>query len=204
MFIGSTLGRIAVTRARAEAVIAQLDSRLKNSERELRTGAADRDRTAALTDECASLVGIARGWGAEYFPNFGAGGGELRRARDLVPQVELAAGAEVAAADSLDGKDFVDFGELTDLVDLRAYMVSEEQNQLMLDARRRQHARHGVQTPTEHQKAVGALGNQTHLTGCVTTSQTAYEQQKMPEIRFSPSFPPFTAPLKEVNWSTRR
>ena len=49
MFIGSTLGRIAVTRARAEAVIAQLDSRLKNSERELRTGAADRDpRTAAL------------------------------------------------------------------------------------------------------------------------------------------------------------
>ena len=61
--------------------------------------------------------------------------------------------------------------------------------------------RHGVQTPTEHQKAVGALGNQTHLTGCVTTSQTPYEQQKMPEIRFSPSFPPFTAPLKEVNWS---
>ena len=57
MFIGSTLGRIAVTRARAEAVIAQLDSRLKTSERELRTGAADRDRTAALTDECASLVG---------------------------------------------------------------------------------------------------------------------------------------------------
>ena len=77
MFIGSTLGRIAVTRARAEAVIAQLDSRLKSSERELRTGAADRDRTAALTDECASLVGIARGWGADYFPNFGAGGGEL-------------------------------------------------------------------------------------------------------------------------------
>ena len=120
MFIGSTLGRIAVTRARAEAVIAQLDSRLKNSERELRTGAADRDRTAALTDECASLVGIARGWGADYFPNFGAGGGELRRARDLVPQVELAVGAEIAAADSLDGKDFVDFGELTDLVDLRS------------------------------------------------------------------------------------
>ena len=97
MFIGSTLGRIAVTRARAEAVIAQLDSRLKNSERELRTGAADRDRTAALTDECASLVGIARGWGADYFPNFGAGGGELRHTRDLLPQVELAAGAEVAA-----------------------------------------------------------------------------------------------------------
>ena len=48
------------------------------------------------------------------------------------------------------------------------------------------------------------MGNQTHLTGCVTTSQTPYEQQKMPEIRFSPSFPPFTAPLKEVNWSTRR
>ena len=63
---------------------------------------------------------------------------------------------------------------------------------------------HGVQTPTDHQKAVGALGNQTHLTGCVTTSQTAYEQQKMPEIRFSPSFPPFTAPLKEVNSSRRR
>ena len=120
MFIGSTLGRIAVTRARAEAVIAQLDSRLKNSERELRTGAADRDRTTALTDECASLVGIARGWGADYFPNFGAGGGELRRARDLVPQVELAAGAEVTAADSLDGKDVVDFCELTDLVDLRS------------------------------------------------------------------------------------
>ena len=39
MFIGSTLGRLAVTRSRAEAVIAQLDSRLKNSERELRTGA---------------------------------------------------------------------------------------------------------------------------------------------------------------------
>ena len=115
MFIGSTLGRIAVTRARAEAVIAQLDSRLKNSERELRTGAADRDRTAALTDECASLVGIARGWGADYFPNFGAGGGELRRARDLVPQVELAAGAEVTAADSLDGKDVVDFCELAEV-----------------------------------------------------------------------------------------
>ena len=60
---------------------------------------------------------------------------------------------------------------------------------------------HGVQTPTDCQKAVGAVGNQTHLTGCVTTSQTPYEQQKMPEIRFSPSFPPFTAPLKEVNWS---
>ena len=89
MFIGSTLGRIAVTRARAEAVIAQLDSRLKNSERELRTGAADRDRTAALTDECASLVGIARGWGADYFPNFGAGGGELRRARDQHPLTPL-------------------------------------------------------------------------------------------------------------------
>ena len=60
---------------------------------------------------------------------------------------------------------------------------------------------HRVHTPTTQQKAVGALGNQTHLTGCVTTSQTPYEQQKMPEIRFSPSFPPFTAPLKEVNWS---
>ena len=65
----------------------------------------------------------------------------------------------------------------------------------------RERARHGLQTPTEHQKAVGALGNQTHLTGCVTTSQTPYEQQKMPEIRLSPSFPPFTAPLKEVNCS---
>ena len=51
MLIGSTLGRIAVTRARAEAVIGQLDSRLKSSERELRTGAADRDRTAA-TQSC--------------------------------------------------------------------------------------------------------------------------------------------------------
>ena len=77
-------------------------------------------RQRSLTDECASLVGIARGWGADYFPNFGAGGGELRRARDLVPQVELAVGAEVTAADSLDGKDVVDFGELTDLVDLRS------------------------------------------------------------------------------------
>ena len=98
MFIGSTLGRIAVTRARAEAVITQLDSRLKNSERELRTGAADRDRTAALTDECASAAGwdCPRGWGADYFPNFGAGGGKLRHTRDLLPQVELAAGAEVA------------------------------------------------------------------------------------------------------------
>ena len=66
MFIGSTLGRIAVTRARAEAVIAQLDSRLKSSERELRTGAADCDRAAALTDECASLVGIARGNNVYY------------------------------------------------------------------------------------------------------------------------------------------
>ena len=37
-----------------------------------------------------------------------------------MPQVELAAGAEVAAADSLDGKDVVDFCELTDLVDLRS------------------------------------------------------------------------------------
>ena len=55
MLIGSTLGRLAVTRARAEAVIGQLDSRLKSSERELRTGAADHDRTKALTDECASL-----------------------------------------------------------------------------------------------------------------------------------------------------
>jgi phenylalanyl-tRNA synthetase alpha subunit len=61
--------------------------------------------------------------------------------------------------------------------------------------------RNSTGNATDHQKAVGALGNQTHLTGCVTTSQTAYEQQKMPEIRFSPSFPPFTAPLKEVNWS---
>ena len=102
MLIGSTLGRLAVTRARAEAVIGQLDSRLKSSERELRTGAADHDRTKALTDECASLVGIARSWGADYFPNFGAGGGDLRPTRDLLPQVELAAGAEVAAADSLD------------------------------------------------------------------------------------------------------
>ena len=51
MFIGSTLGRIAVTRARAEAVIAQLDSRLKSSERELRTGLPTADRAAALTDE---------------------------------------------------------------------------------------------------------------------------------------------------------
>ena len=66
MLIGSTLGRLAVTRARAEAVIGQLDSRLKSSERELRTGAADHDRTRALTDECASLVGIARSWGADY------------------------------------------------------------------------------------------------------------------------------------------
>ena len=32
--------------------------------------------------------------------------------------------------------------------------------------------KHRVQTPTTRQKAVGALGNQTHLTGCVTTSQT--------------------------------
>ena len=53
---------------------------------------------------------------------------------------------------------------------------------------------HGVQRSADHQKAVGAVGNQTHLTGCVTTSQTPYEQQKMPEIRFSPSFLPFTAP----------
>ena len=63
---------------------------------------------------------------------------------------------------------------------------------------------HGVQTSTRHQKAVGALGNQTHLTGCLTTSQTPYQQQKMPDIRFSPSFPPFSAPWKEVNCSRRR
>ena len=68
---------------------------------------------------------------------------------------------------------------------------------------------HGVQTSTRHQKAVGALGNQTHLTGCLTTSQTPYQQQKMPDIRFSPSFPPFSAVAEGVastipmGWSTR-
>ena len=35
-------------------------------------------------------------------------------------------------------------------------------------------ATHGGQTPTTHQKAVGALGNWTHLTGCIITSHTPY------------------------------
>ena len=55
-------------------------------------------------------------------------------------------------------------------------------------------ATHGGQTPTTHQKAVGALGNWTHLTGCIITSHTPYQQQKRPEIRSLPSFPPFSAP----------
>ena len=55
-------------------------------------------------------------------------------------------------------------------------------------------ATHGGQTPTTHQKAVGALGNWTHLTGCIITSHTPYQQQKRPEIRSHPSFPPFSAP----------
>ena len=47
---------------------------------------------------------------------------------------------------------------------------------------------HGVQTPTTN------LGQLTHLTGCVTTSHTPRQQQKRPEIRSLPSFPPFSAP----------